>query len=158
MASRLTQVLKDFDGGTIQTSFDGTDFLADGSNYVALLASQLALRDAILAVTLGSAEAELSGGNYTNINAPNPGNPLAQTNVQWRLIYQDTVTGAELSNRVGTADLSQAVLLPGGFGGQNFTGLDLSAGNGATLKAAFDGYVLSDVGNAVDLIGAVYVQ
>jgi hypothetical protein len=156
MPSRMTVALEDVDGDIKSFSIDGTAFAGDGSNYTAVLAAQNALRDAILAVTLGAVKSQALGGNYSLVNAPRPTDPNCQATIQFRLVYQDDVTGDEYTVRIPTADLDQTVLLSNGI--SQFRGLDISTGLGGTLAGAWSGYALSPNGNASTLIAAVYVQ
>ncbi|MFW5692450.1 MAG: hypothetical protein ACOCX3_03780 [Chloroflexota bacterium] len=152
----MTLEFMDFDRDRIQVSFDGVEFAADGLNYADVLADQTDLRDAIDGITGGALTASLIGGNYERHDANKPTDPLVQTNVQWRVIYQDDTTGTRYTARIGTADLSLATLI--GSGIEDYTGLDLSAGAGQTFKNAFEALVRSPDGNACTVVAVVYVQ
>lgn len=150
--SRLTMQFKDFDGNTIQSSFDGDACLDDGSNYVAQKTLSNALRTAILAIVTGNTDIEAFASDYENFAVGDASSSLSQTNIQWQAQYSDNVNGLNYTKRMGTADLSLAVKTNG------ITVLPLSGTEGAALKTAFEAFVVSPDGNPITLDGVVYVQ
>ena len=153
MAGRLTLVFNDYDGNTIQQSFDGTVVANDGTNFAAQKALADSLETAILAVTLGNLVSDNFGEHVTTQNGL-PLNPSAQTNIQWQCLYSDTVDGKQYTQRIGTASLDPSFVVKAG----NETTVDLTSTEGAALKTAFEAFVLSPEGNAITLDQVRYVQ
>lgn len=146
--SRATFKLLDYDGDRQQISFDGLVMTA--ASHDAVISAADALRDAILAVTLGANLGVDVLARYQVLTPAQPSDPFAQVNVQWVARYTDNVDGSIHRTRIGTADLDQATIMDG-----DAPALDLTGGVGATLKSAFEAFVLND-GHAVTLNSVYY--
>jgi len=121
------------------------------ANMVAKLTLVAALRTAMDAVVIGvdaSQEITLKSDVFSRNRAPST---AAQRENKWLLRYHDASTFKKFTASLPTADLS---LLPDG---SEF--LDLSADEGADLKAAFEAIVVSpdNDANAVVLDSAQFV-
>lgn len=147
--SRLTLKLLDHDGDRQQVSFDGLTMTA--ASHDAVVAAADALRDAILAVTLGANAGRDIAAQFQVLTPANPADVFAQINVQWVALYTDNVDGSQHRTRIGTADLDQATETYG-----DTVAIPLGAGAGLALKTAFEAFVLND-GHAVTL-NAVYYR
>lgn len=148
---------EDCDRDTVQTTFDTAAHAADGADYQTNVTKEEALVTALNAVTLGTLRRKMSGGILRVYDDSRPAITTAQTNIQWRLVFDDNVTGKRLTARVGTADINAAVTIDDGL--STYTGLDLNdEGVGEALKTAFDAVVLSPDGNVCTLKAVVYVQ
>lgn len=149
--SRLVMKLLDFDGDVQQVSVPGvignTSAAYDGAETAAY-----ALRDAILAVTLGASAGYGFMADDVSLNPATPADPFAQTNIQWIVQYKDDVTAARRTMRVGTADLALADTLYNGAPALNIG----AGGAGNALATAFEAYVLND-GHAVT-VEAIYFR
>lgn len=148
--SRLIMRILDSDGDIQQISLPGAE-VDTQLDYEPSLSAARDLRDAILGVIIGANAGHAFLAEETVLTPPRPTNNFAQTNVQWIARYTDNVTGSVRTLRIGTANLALATLDYGGA-----PALDLSTGVGATLKSAFEAYVLND-GNPVTL-NAVYFR
>lgn len=148
--SRLIMRILDSDGDIQQISLPGAE-VDTQLDYEPSLSAARDLRDAILGVIIGANAGHAFLAEETVLTPTRPSNNFAQTNVQWIARYTDNVTGSVRTLRIGTANLALATLDYGGA-----PALDLSTGVGATLKSAFEAYVLND-GNPVTL-NAVYFR
>lgn len=156
MAGRITLVFSDITGDRGQVTFEHACFASDGTDYQSILSNATAFRDAVVATSDGVLVNQLIGGCYTDTGTPvSSADPDSDIGHQWRCYYQDDTTGRRFTVRIptGDADLktnSQAF-------GINRAILDLGSGVGATLKGAWDGFILSEDGNATTLTDVEYI-
>lgn len=148
--SRLIMRILDSDGDIQQISLPGAE-VDTQLDYEPSLSAARDLRDAILGIIIGANAGHAFLAEETVLTPPRPTNNFAQTNVQWIARYTDVSTGSVRTLRIGTANLALATLEYNGA-----PALDLSTGVGATLKSAFEAYVLNE-GNPV-VLNAVYFR
>lgn len=148
--SRLIMRILDSDGDIQQISMPGAA-VETQLDYSPTLSAANDLRDAILGIIIGANAGHAFLAEEVVLTPARPTNNFAQANVQWIARYTDNVTGSVRTLRIGTANLALATLEYNGA-----PALDLSTGVGATLKSAFEAYVLND-GNPVTL-NAVYFR
>lgn len=149
--SRLVVKLKDYDGDVQQISVPGV--IGDsGASYDAMETAALALRDEILAVTLGANAGHQIVADDVALNPATPSDPFAQTNIQWIIQYVDDVTSSVRTMRIGTADLALADALYNGAPALNIG----AGGAGNALATAFEAFVLNE-GHAVT-VQAIYFR
>ena len=120
-------------------------------NIVAQKAAEDALINAIGALSIGNLDSIHRYSDYTELLASPPASQLAQRENKYMCQYHDTTTGKKFRAEFPCADLLE---LPSGE-----EELDLLAGNGATLKSAFEALVVSpdDETHTVVLDRVVYV-
>lgn len=147
--ARMIMNLVDYDGDRQQVSFETVDTPLDGTGFTGDYTDITDLQSAIAAVITGNNGPLVWQAVESGSTPAPPSDPFSQTNIQWIFEYTANVGGAKRTTRVGTADLDLATALYNGA-----PALDLSAGVGATLKAAFEAAVRVD-GSAVTL-NAVY--
>lgn len=107
-----------------------------------------ALTTAIMAIVLG-VKVGSGWGDNDSFSAANPSSKLAQRGVKWTLLARDNVTGVPVINHIPTADLTK---LPAGASED----MDLTGGDGAALKTAYEALCKSPAGNAVTLERVYY--
>ena len=147
MASGYRQVVIDHDGESGVISLSGPTMAAGTFDTVEGLINTLQTAiDGIILGTLGRSaiEAVVEAGS-----AALPADPFAQREFKWLVEYTDTTTGKQYRREIPTADLSLLVA------GTEM--MELGSGAGAAFKAAFEGYVRSDVGNVVEIDRVVFV-
>lgn len=149
--SRLVLKLLDHDGDVQQVSVPGLLGNSSGA-YDAAETAAYALRDAILAVTLGAQKGYGFVADDVELSPAQPSDPFAQANIQWIVAYTDDVTAAKRTMRIGTADLSLADSLYNGAPALNIG----AGGAGNALATAFEAYVQND-GHAVT-VDAIYFR
>lgn len=143
--ARTTIVFRDYDNDKKQISIPRDEVLIVG-DYAAAYTAHTALVDAINAVTLGTI-AESSFTPRTIEAAALPASPVAQTNVQWLLTFQDDIDGHRETLSLPTADIVTAALrLP------NSSLWDNTHASWTALKAAIEAVMVSNVGNSMTLI------
>ena len=143
---RIVLSYRDYDRDHIQTSFVGGDASTDVT-FAADLAAAIALRDAVNNITLGAMHMFEVGAVYDyNPNIAPPAVQTAQTHIQCVVRYRDTVTGQLSHQRIGTFDITKAGILKPGS-----QDLDLVHSDVAAFIAAFNAWVVSDVGNPVEV-------
>ena len=150
MAGKGTFKWIDFDGQTAQVSFDTTAPIA--GNLVAQEALHDALAAAFLDIILGGAvNNEVTLRN--EFAGTKPSTSVAQRNIQWVVTYRDTTTTSEFHVKIPMADISDATLFATGTNQWDPADADWIA-----FVAAFEAYVLSPAGNAVEVLNVAYVQ
>jgi len=149
--SKLTMRLLDYDGDVAQVSFTGvvgnTGAAYDGAETLGY-----ALRDAVLAVTLGANAGYSFVGDDVLLNPARPSDPFAQKNIRWIARAVDDVNGTVRNIGIGTADLAQATIIYNGA-----PAMDLSTGAGAALKTAWEAYFLNE-GHATTLEAVFFAE
>lgn len=131
MASRAVLEYRDYNRQKQQTSFDSETLTA--ANFDTQQTAWSDLVSAIDAVTVGELSVDWYGNRTENTGVPTTG--LAQVQNQWRFSFTVDAgpeSGAVRTLRVGTADLTKL--------SANSDNLDLTAGDGATLKTAFEAF------------------
>lgn len=106
---RVTMVMRDYDGDKKQFSVGVADTLAS-ANFDANEAAAEAIRDAVLAVTLGNLAAYSWTVTTTAPADSNPSSPVAQTNIQWLVTCIDAVDGNRFTFSIPTAEISDVDL------------------------------------------------
>lgn len=117
------------------------------ANLVAQTTLSVAFRDAVQDVVKGvlASDALQIASILSNVK---PNDPEAQRGIKWTLQGEDTTTHELFQNFVPTADIGQL-----DSGDEE---LDLTAGNGLALKAAYDAFVRSPGDHAASLIRCYY--
>jgi len=103
MASRMAITLLDYDGDKKTTSFEGVTGTA--ANFTAQETLRAALITAIQDITLGETVQTSFSAVVTDFVVAPPTDAFAQANLQWIVVYQDSVTGLKYQTSIGTADL-----------------------------------------------------
>lgn len=150
MAERYVPLIMDADRDVKQVGFDGIVMTA--ANFNAEIAKMEAIETALQAMLLGTIVASERLANFDqNSAAPYtpPSDHMAQVHIKWILTFKEISSGITWTRKVPAADYSKATLQDS-FG--NFY-VDLTTGDGATLKTAFDAFVTHpDTGGAAALI------
>lgn len=105
------------------------------ANYVAKAALVSALTAAVDAVIIGNVNKDVTTILESILSLAPAATQLAQRENKWLLRYRDGATNQKFTVSIGTADLTQLPL--------HSEFMDLTAGNGATLKAAFEAIVVN---------------
>jgi hypothetical protein len=142
-----TRSMTDYDAET--TVFRVNSAALTAANFDAEVALNVALGVAIAGITLGTLQKIAYGNEILS-----PGvcdEPLAQRENKWLIRYHDTSTGDPYTVELGTADLT--VLDPNNRGYAEIG----DAGPVDAFVTAFEGYVLSPAGNAVEIDSIQFV-
>lgn len=140
MAGKFSITYKDYNGESSAASIP-IPTITDGN--IATITPQLgSLETAISGVTVGRVSREVTQGNVVDNGDSPSSDPLAQREIKWLVTLVDTVTGDTLRREIPTADLSLLA--------NNVDTLDLTAGAGASLKAAVEAVAENpETGNSV---------
>lgn len=148
---RFTIQVKDSDGDLAQTSV----YVADatiGSEFEAALTDRTAFVNALDDIIGGAIIFHEYSPSRAEFEPANPSDPGIQANYQAVFEAVDDVTGAVFKVRFPTPDHDVFTLTVNGV-----KSVDLSAGVGLAMKAAWDDFVQSPEGNASSL-QAVYLR
>jgi len=137
-----TRSLKDYDGET--TTFRVRAAQLNAGNIADQITAQSNLGTAINGITLGALN-RITYGNEVDTPVVASDDPSAQRELKWLINYHDTITGKKLQVELGTAD--PAALNPNARS-QAFIG---DADVVDAFVTAFEAYVLSEAGNAVEV-------
>jgi hypothetical protein len=143
-----TRSLKDYDGET--TTFRVRSADLNAGNIATQITLQANLGAAINDMVLGALN-KITYGNDVLTPVVASDDPSAQRELKWLVNYHDTITGKKLRAELGTADTAR--LDPNARG-------QAQIGDGAEVDAfvtAFEAYVLSDAGNAVEVDSIILV-
>lgn len=138
-----TRTLMDYDGETTGHRVNVADLNA--GNIAAQITLQADYGTAINGITTGSLQ-KIAYGNQVDSNQPAPVDVWSQRELKWRVDYRDTVTGEPFHVTIGTAD---ANLLDPNNRDRAYIG---DAGAVDAFVTAFEAYVLSPNGNAVEVL------
>lgn len=148
---RVVFNILDSDSDRQQVSFETVDAALDGSDYGSTVTDVTDLHSALAGIILGNI-GPISWQSYESGSTPAPpANNFAQTNIQWIVEFEDTVTGQIRTTRVGTADLTLATVMY-----NNAPALNLASTEGAAFVSAFEALVTNG-GNPVE-VRAVYFR
>lgn len=149
--ARSTIRFRDYDNDLKQISIPSAEVTVP-ANYATAFTAHTAMVDAILAVTLGNAALNEYAPRSVETTAP-PASPVAQTNVQWLVTYQDDVDLHKETLSIPTADISTAALrLP------NSSQHDPAHADWIAFKAAFEAFAVSNLGNAVTVVSIEFKE
>jgi len=143
-----TRSLKDYDGET--TTFRVRSADLNAGNIADQITAQANLGAAINDMVLGALN-KITYGNEVLTPVIASDNPAAQRELKWLVNYHDATTGKKLRAELGTANTAR--LDPNARG-------QAEIGDGAEVDAfvtAFEAYVLSDAGNAVEVDSIILV-
>jgi len=144
-------VFRDYDNDKKQITIPRDEVTVVG-DYPAALTAHTALVDAINAVTLGTI-AEQSFFPRSIYASALPASPVAQTNVQWLVTYQDDIDGHKEHLSLPTADIATAALrLPAS------SQHDPAHADWIAFKAAFEAVAISNLGNSVTVVGIEFKE
>jgi len=141
MGSKLTMSYIDHSEEVSTCQFPGVELTA--ANFDATIALMTALKTAVEAVVLGVLWKRIDQAIDTLTTKTPPASTDAQRERKWIIIYEDTVTFKHYNCELPCADLSLLIA--------NTDRMDISAGAGAALVTAFENYVKSPDGNAVEV-------
>jgi len=149
--ARSTIKFRDYDNDLKQISVPSAEVTVP-ANYAAAYTAHTALFDAIMAVTLGNAAMNEYAPRSIETNAL-PASPVAQTNVQWLVTYQDDTDGHKETMSIPTADIATAALrLP------NSSQHDPAHADWIAFKAAFEAFAVSNLGNTVTVVSIEFKE
>lgn len=141
------RTMRDYDGEP--TTFTVPSETLTAANFDAQVALNVALGVAIVGITRGEM-ARISYGNDI-FGVLKSDDPLCQRENRWLVRYHDVTTGKNLRRELGTADLT--LLDPNNRG---FAQIG-DAGPVDAFVTAFEAFVLSDAGNAVEIDSIQFV-
>jgi hypothetical protein len=147
--ARLVVELRDYETDKKQSSY-ANSVVTSAANFDATLADALALRDAILNVTLGGQSKYQFVSNEILDPQVLPASPVANVTLQWVVEYVDTVTGSIYHDSIGTAETSDAALRQ-----PNSNFADLAEARWVAFTAAFESWVESPDDNPVAITNIV---
>jgi len=148
MPGRFTLTFVDASNEIATASFPGATL--DATNLVAQEGLQDALETAVQAITLGNRAKRVRTADIVPFSIVAPSNKSAQRECKLMVVYQDTTTYKRYTCELPTFDLAET---KDGSDEVDFE----SAGKGKDLADAFEAYVVSPMGNAVEVVKMVHV-
>lgn len=144
--------LRDYTGEYSNLDIPVTEPTEVGANWETVINTEEAtLRSAIQGVTLANIARHYVRLSEETVNDTQPASAFAQRELGLRIFYHDTTTGEKMNRTIAAPDLASLTL-------QDGTDLvDLTAEPMASLVSAWETYVESDDGNAVEVDRAVVV-
>lgn len=148
MSGKFSVTYKDYNGESSTAAFD-IDEIVSGN--IATITPQLgSLESALADVTIGRRTRSTTIANVDDNGDASASDQFAQREVKWLFTLVDSVTGETLRREVPCADLSLLA--------NNVDTLDLTAGDGASLKSAVQAVVINPrTGNSVILTEVRFV-
>jgi len=149
--ARSTFKFRDYDNDLKQISAPSAE-VTNTANYAAAYTLHSDLQAAIAAVVLGNFALNEYAPRSIEVSAA-PASPVAQTNVQWLVTYQDDIDLHKETLSIPTADIATAALRL-----TNSSQHDPAHADWIAFKAAFEAYALSNLGNAVTVISIEFKE
>ncbi len=146
---KYTRLMRDYDGEPTSLSLPSAQLTA--ANFDAQVVLNVALGAAIMGICISPAVEKIEYGNSIVTPVTASTNPLCQRENRWLVRYHDAVTGDKKTATIGCADLTK--LDPNNRGYAEI-------GDGAAVDAfvtAFEAFVLTDLGNAVEIDSIQFV-
>lgn len=147
MTSRLVLTYLDYDGEKSVAEFRGVSMGA--ANFDAQVTLQDALETALLPFTRGTKHRRARVASEAILSSALPADQDAQRESKFLIRYHDNVTGKKLRTEIPCADLTQLDINKGV--------VSPSDAQYIALKAAFEAFVVSEVGNAVVMDSVTHV-
>lgn len=141
MASRLTHTILDYSNE--QSAFGVEGVTVSSANYDAQLTEAIALTTAIQGIVIGTVAERKFLASVANPESGLPASQYAQRELKWLVTYSDTVNGDIQQCEIACPDLT---LLVAGSDLMNLAGAP-----GLAFVAAFEDFVISKSGNAVNV-------
>lgn len=137
---------------------EGTEILADGTNYVAVIAAQQAISNALNDIINGRLQRTVIGGNEFQLEPPVATNQYADngsstTDNKFVVIYKDTVTNRAYRQTMPLPDQSLFTGVTSNNGAISYE-LPKTSAEYTAFKTAWDNFVLRD-GNATEITSVV---